>query len=187
MLHTGYLFGSDAHAPVNSQGALPTLSGATFGIGGSLRVNLLQHLRVGGEGFVSTMSSSLSSAHAQLERGSFVRSGWGGIGADACWRDLPPVGKTQLWPYIGASMGGGATRSLYILSGNQNDWEEEAHSVFHKQGFMYVDPYVGFDCCLTEKVHLTFRLDWQLAFTPRQAQLLYPTGPRLYVGFMFCH
>ena len=30
-----------------------------------------------------------------------------------------------------------------------------------------------------------FRLDWMLAFANKQ--LVYPTGPRLYIGIMFCH
>ena len=41
------------------------------------------------------------------------------------------------------------------------------------------------DVCLTKRILFTFRLDWMLAFA--QKSVLLPTGPRLYVGFMFCH
>ena len=71
------------------------------------------------------------------------------------------------------------------LEGNQEDWIEETHSVFHKNSFFYVTPYVGFDYCMTKRIHLTFRLDWMLAF--HQNELVMPTGPRLYFGFMFTH
>lgn len=194
MLHTGYLFGQDSRAPQTVDGVLCSPEGATFGIGGALHVNLWRLWRIGGEGFVSTLQSPLSTMHATLCPGSYVRSGWGGINTDICWRDLPHKGKWQLWPSIGASVGGGAMRSFYLLEGNQYDWNEEARSLFHKQSFCYLDPYIGLDWCLTAKVHLIFRLDWMLAFAARPAEaaapsspLLMPTGPRLYVGFMFCH
>ena len=38
---------------------------------------------------------------------------------------------------------------------------------------------------MTKRIHMTFRMDWMLAMS--QKRLLLPTGPRLYVGFMFCH
>jgi hypothetical protein len=90
-----------------------------------------------------------------------------------------------VWPYIGASVGGGAMRSLYIVDGDESDWQPEVQSVFHKQSFGYVNPYVGMDYCITRRIHATFRLDWMLAFANKQ--LVYPTGPRLYIGIMFCH
>ena len=76
-------------------------------------------------------------------------------------------------------------KGLYILDGDQNNWTQDANSTFHKQAFFYITPYVGCDYCLTHKVHLTFRLDWMLAF--RNTDLTLPTGPRLYFGVMFCH
>ena len=91
----------------------------------------------------------------------------------------------KAWPFIGGALGGGAMRGLYILDGDQYSWTPDAHSTFHKQAFFYVTPYVGCDYCLTQKVHLTFRLDWMLAF--HKGDIALPTGPRLYFGFMFCH
>ena len=72
---------------------------------------------------------------------------------------------------------------LYLVS--QDDWTPETLSILNKQSFVYVGPYVGMDVCLTKRIHFTFRLDWMLAFA--QKSVLLPTGPRLYVGFMFCH
>lgn len=179
MLHAGYQFGKSDAPRCNEW------SGATFGIGGALRVNLWNHLRVGAEGYVSTMPTTTTNQANTLAKGSYVRSGWGGVLADACWR------AEKVWPYIGASIGGGACKSLYIYDGSQYDWDSETDAAFNRQAFFYVDPYVGVDICLTRRVHLTLKLDWQLAVGRRLADnrhhLLQPTGPRLYFGFLFCH
>ena len=178
MLHAGYLFGENADAVLPS-GENISPQGMTRGLGGSMRVHLMKHLRVGCEGFSSTMKSGVTDKRNVLQSGSYVRTGWGGVLADACWRG------EKWWPYIGGSVGGGAMRSLYIVEGSQDDWTAEQTAVFHKQGFGYVNPYVGIDYCITKRIHATFRLDWMLAFT--KEQLILPTGPRLYVGILFCH
>lgn len=179
MLHTGYLFGTDKAAPVAADGRSYSPQGALFGIGGALRVHLWKHLRTGFEGFVSTMYSGLMDNRDMLRPGSYMRIGCGGVLADACWR------MDKAWPYVGAAMGGGAMRSLYMLDGDQDTWERQSDSYFHKQSFFYVTPYVGCDYCMTRKLHLTFRLDWMLAF--HHNELTMPTGPRLYLGLMFTH
>lgn len=173
MVHAGYLFGETAAPAYN------TWSGATLGIGGALRIHLWQHLRVGAEGYVSTMPANLSNQRGQLKNGSYIRSGWGGIVADACWR------KEKVWPYIGGGIGGGSCRSLYIYDGDEADWNPESTTIFHKDPFFYVNPYVGIDWCMTRRVHLTFKLDWLIAL--HKQTVVQPTGPRLYFGFMFCH
>ena len=179
MVHAGYLFGIDKAAPVAPDGRSYSAQGAIWGIGGSLRVNLWKHLRVGFEGSVSTMPSGGMINKDMLQSGSYTRIGCGGINADACWR------LEKVWPYIGASMGGGAMRSLYMLDGDERTWDKQTDTYFHRQGFFYVTPYLGCDYCLTPRVHLTFRFDWMLAI--HQNTLLQPTGPRVYIGFMFCH
>ena len=179
MLHTGYLFGIDPQAPVAPDGRSYSPQGALFGIGGALRIHLWKHLRTGFEGSVSTMYSGATDRSDLLRSGSYVRTGCGGLLADACWR------MDKVWPYVGASVGGGAMRSLYMIDGNEYTWDKQQDTYFHRQGFFYVTPYVGCDYCMTPRVHLTFRFDWMLAI--HQTQLVLPTGPRLYLGFMFCH
>ena len=179
MGHAGYLFGENADAPNADNGLICAPQGGTFGLGGALRVHLWKHLRVGGEGFVSTMNSGTTNMKHVLQKGSYIRTGWGGVLMDACWR------KEKVWPYIGGSVGGGAMRSLYLLDGSQDDWIAENKAYLHKQSFFYVNPYVGMDWCMTQKVHMTFRVDWMLAL--HAGEVLLPTGPRLLVGFMFCH
>ncbi|MCQ2348901.1 MAG: hypothetical protein MJZ98_00290 [Paludibacteraceae bacterium] len=179
MLHAGYLFGKDPQAPVVDNELLCSPSGATFGIGGGAHVNLGKLMRVGCEGFVSTMNASTTDCRQILAPGSYVRTGWGGLNVDACWRN------TKIWPFVGTALGGGAMRSLYIIEGSQTDWLPEQNATFHKQSFFYVGPYAGLDWCMSQKVHLTFRLDWMVAI--HDDKVLKPTGPRFYFGFMFCH
>ena len=179
MLHSGYLFGANPVAPTDASGKSYNPQGAPIGIGGVLRVHLWQRLRVGFEGSVSTLYSGLSDQRNRLQTGSYARIGCGGINADACWR------MERAWPYIGAVLGGGSIRSLYIVDGNQNDWLAENETFVNKQSFFYVTPYIGCDYCLTRKLHLTFRFDWMLALY--QSELCMPTGPRLYIGLMFTH
>ncbi|MBQ0075855.1 MAG: hypothetical protein KBS69_01780 [Bacteroidales bacterium] len=172
LVHAGYLFGSQKGAPVNPEGM-------TIGIGGVARVNLWKHLRIGGEGYISTMYSTVTSCHNQLSQGSYVRTGWGGLLVDACWR------LEKVWPYIGATIGGGASRYMYVLDGSQNDWQPEKEAYLNKQPFFAITPFVGTDWCVSPKIHLTFRLDWLIAI--HHSELVQPTGPRLYLGVLFCH
>lgn len=178
MVHAGGLFGENPNATLPSGESISS-QGLTYGIGGSLRINLKKHLRVGCEGFVSTMNSNFTNKHNVLQPGSYIRTGWGGLLADACWRG------EKVWPYIGGSIGGGAMHSLMVVDGNQDDWTPENYTILNKQSFFYIGPYAGIDVCLTKRIHFTFRLDWMMAFA--QKSILLPTGPRLYVGFMFCH
>ena len=179
MLHTGYLFGVDPAAPVDASGRSYSPQGIPMGVGGALRIHLWKLLRVGFEGFVSTLNSGLSDQRNHLRPGSYTRIGCGGLNADACWR------TSRVWPYVGATVGGGAMRSLLMVDGDQNSWARVKETYFHKQGFFYVTPYVGCDYCVTQKLHLTFRLDYMLAV--HRSELIMPTGPRLYFGLMFTH
>lgn len=179
MLHMGYMLGTNPDAPTDAAGKSYSPQGGVVGIGGTLRVHLWRYLRVGSEGFVSTLNSGMSDQRKRLQPGSFTRMGFGGVNIDACWR------KTKAWPYIGGAMGGGAIRSLYLVKGSTSDWLQEEETYFNKQSFFYVTPYVGCDYCVSPKMHITFRLDWMLALNKRH--LIMPTGPRLYFGFMFTH
>lgn len=178
MLHAGYLFGKNPSAVLPS-GESISPQGMTTGIGGSLRINLWKYLRVGCEGYVSTMKCGATDMKNVLQSGSYVRTGSGGLIADACWR------MEKVWPYIGAAVGGGAMRTLSVVEGTEEDWQPEEYAMLTKQGFGYVNPYVGMDWCMTKRVHLTLRMDWMLAFADKQ--LIFPTGPRFFFGFMFCH
>ncbi len=172
LLHTGYIWGEQTASPYQ-------ISGVPLGIGGSIRIHLWNHFRIGGEGYVTTLHSNISSEKEHLQKGSYVRFGCGGILADYIQQ------WDKIWLYVGGTIGGGAKRSLFIEKGNQNDWEAEMTTYFNKTPYFYFAPYIGADFCITEKVHLSIKLDYSLLL--HQKTLVNPTGLRLYLGFMFCH
>ena len=71
MVHTGYLHGDLTALNYKAEGM-------TFGLGGVLRYHLGNHFRLGGEGYVSTLK--------QMHNGSYIRTSWGGLLADAYWQ-----------------------------------------------------------------------------------------------------
>lgn len=181
MVHLGYLYGNNHNAP-------NTINGATIGIGGSAKVHLWKHLRIGGEGFVSTLpawlttkinSSQPNTLYTQLQPGSYVRNGWGGLTADLYWK------CNKIWPFFGTTIGGGAQRTLHIAQGAENDWKEETHALFNRQTYFMLDPFVGLEIAIAQHIHLTLRADYVLPILHNE--LLAPNGPRLYFGLMFCH
>lgn len=163
MLHTGYLYGNFP------QLGYP-VSGAPFGIGGVIRIHLGNHWRVGGEGYVSTLN--------QRGNGSYVKYGWGGLLGDFYWT------FGRFMPYAGLTLGGGANTNLLIMSKKTDDWKPLENSYYNRQGFFALDPYIGCDYIVSEKFHLTLKADWLNCFS-RSGKI--PSGPRLYIGFIFYH
>ena len=163
MVHTGYLSGSLDAIGYAAKGA-PT------GIGGVIRLHLGGHLRIGSEGYVSTLS--------QLGNGSYLKYGWGGLLVDAytVW------GRFQ--PYAGVTLGGGAMTSLLMMENPASPWAPIDGTRYHKQGFMAIDPFAGCDIIVSGPMHLTVKVDYLCALS--QSKLL-PHGPRVYFGFLFYH
>ncbi len=107
MVHTGYLGGGETFNGQNVRG-VPT------GIGGVARIHLGDHLRVGSEGYVTTLRYGSGDSHARI--------GWGGVLADWHWQ----LGRWA--PYAGGTVGaqGGAAKS----SEGFRDVYEEARSAY---------------------------------------------------------
>ena len=162
MVHTGYLQGHISAMDYNAKGM-------TFGLGGVLRFHLGNHLRLGGEGYVSTLR--------QMKNGSYFRTSWGGLLADAYWK----FGRWQ--PYIGLTLGGGRTSSLLMFDGSSEDWAPETDVVVHNEAFFCINTNIGVEFALTPAVHLTFKTDWLVPLPTREM----PSGPRFYLGVVFAH
>lgn len=192
MIHGGYLFSDDPRKVFSNSGlgddsyvkGLPK-SGFCFGIGGALRVHLIDHIHVGTEGFVSTMPL--------MGTGSSVRSGWGGAFCDFYTR----WGKVQ--PLIGITIGGGSMSRLYVPKQAADVNYTTADSTFYnasytKTSFFLLDPYIGLEVGLKGHAAILIRIDYMLPFGKTDSKLTHnvkwsnfmsPTGPRLYIGFMF--
>ena len=164
MVHTGYLFGNIGPEEFPAKGV-------PFGIGGVIRLHLGKHLRLGSEGYVSTLN--------QRKNGSYLKYGWGGILVDAytVW------GHFQ--PYIGITAGGGAATTLLMDETPSEAWAPVDGTVYNRAGFFAIDPYLGVDFIVGKAMHLTLKVDWLNCFTKGGAML--PSGPRVYFGFLFYH
>lgn len=163
MVHTGYLSGMlDA---IGYQA-----KGAPMGIGGVIHLHLGDHIRIGTEGYMSTLR--------QRGNGSYLKYGWGGLLADY----YTVLGRFQ--PYAGLTLGGGAMTTLLMFEEPASAWAPIGDTRYHKQGFMAIDPFVGGDFIVAGPMHLTLKVDYLCALS--DAKLL-PHGPRIYIGFLFYH
>ena len=167
MLHIGYLDGTIGSVGENGYHA----KGITKGIGGAIRFHFGEHFRFGTEGYTSGMK--------QMENGSYIDTFWAGLMGDFYWE----LGKFM--PYIGLTVGGGAVTSFLMFDGNKGDWRPETNTVFNKTGFVAINPYMGCDYIVSKSFHLTLKLDYLNGI--RKGELYLPTGPRLYIGFIFFH
>lgn len=163
MLHTGYLAG-------NIESLNYKASGMPFGVGGVLHVHLGKHFRIGGEGYVSTLH--------QMGNGSYVKYGWGGVLGDFAWT------FKHVMPYVGLTVGGGSNTDFLMMDSPDEDHRIEGEAYYRKQGFMLIDPFAGCDFILSEKIHLTAKVDF---LVPLGQNLQIPAGPRLYFGILFYH
>lgn len=163
MLHTGYLVNKVEPASL-------THNGATFGIGGALRLHLRNNFRIGSEGYVSTMN--------YRHNGSFSKTFWAGILGD--WSLI--LGEFR--PFIGVTIGGGTVTHCIIEEGSIDSWEKKV-CYFNKKPFFALAPFLGCEYALTKTVRLILKTDFLMGFSSKDFH--FPSGPRLYFGFIFAH
>lgn len=175
MVHTGWIGGGTIVLTdgVNTFGS--DISGAPTGIGGAARIHLGKHLRIGSEGYVSTLNYGTGRGAGKNQ--SHARIGWGGVLADCLWR----FGKWA--PYVGCTVGGGGFRNLTLQNPTPLDTVTEQNASFRKYTFMTAVPFAGMEYAMTDKVRLNMKADWMFNLTNRQSDFV--TGLRLYVGFSF--
>ncbi|MGN1247814.1 MAG: hypothetical protein ACI4UO_04420, partial [Paludibacteraceae bacterium] len=118
--------------------------------------------------------------------------------------------RDRFRPFLGFTLGGGSMRRMYegemdqtkVRHGDRTSMSARDqvgaspesdltyNAYFRKTPFLFVGPYVGFEYALTKRVALVCRLDYVVPFgrnlTDEYAYMA-PSGPRLYVGFMFGH
>ncbi len=171
MLHTGYVFGG-VSTPQHAGTVVATekMQGLPMGIGGAIRLNFGKYLRVGTEGYSTTLYYG--------QKGCYATIGWGGLLADCAFT------KDRHTFFVGATVGGGAFRNLTLTEPMHHDWEVENNVSYRKYAFMAVTPFVGYEWAMTQKIHLALKLDYLLNVSNPQPDFI--TGPRLYIGFMFC-
>ena len=174
MLHTGYVQSRDITF-YNTDGSVHEtlqMKGAPFGIGGAIRAHFGKHLRVGSEGYVSTLVYGKYKSYSSI--------GWGGLLMDCVW-------SLKRWtPFIGGTIGGGSVKNVTLLDETPQDFVIEQQSTsYRKYAFMALNPFVGVEYALTAKIHFVFKMDYLLNLTDWQDD--YVNGVRFFVGVMFCH
>lgn len=171
MVHAGYIGGGnftlrDASGAVLAE---KKLHGFPTGIGGAIKIHLGDHLRVGSEGYVSTLHYGRFDSYSSV--------GWGGILADWLWR----LGRFA--PFAGAGFGGGSFKHLALTTDTPVDEIAEGPASFRKYGFLTVVPFAGVEYALTSKIHLTVKADYMINVSNRLPD--FSEGPRLFIGFAF--
>lgn len=168
MLHAGWVNCGDI-----TVGTAPgqKVAGVPMGIGGALRLRFGDYLRVGTEGYTSSLSYG--------DYGSSLSIGWGGLLVDC----VLPLGRFA--PYVGATIGGGVVENLTLTEKPAIDLLPEGGVSYRKYGVGIVVPFIGTDYRLTERMSLTFKADYMLSLG--SSHFDFPSGPRCYVGFMFNH
>ena len=190
MIHGGYLFSDDPRKVFSNSGlgnddyvkGLPK-KGFCFGLGGALRVHLLNHIHVGAEGCVSTMPL--------MGTGSNIRMGWGGAFCDVytTWGKVSPI--------LGMTIGGGSMSRLFVPDKASIVTSSDStvyNASYTKSPFFLLDPYIGLEVALKSHMALLIRIDYLLPFGKSSSKLtdnvkwsnfMSPSGPRLYIGLMF--
>lgn len=189
MLHIGYAFAQSPNELFRN-GSLQDVSGlpkdgVTLGLGGALRLHLINHIHLGAEGGMSAMPLK--------SNGTSIRVGWGGALCDF----YATVGKAQL--FIGGIIGGGSSNRLFVPTTNEQTKGEQVvyNASYTKTPFFLLDPYAGIEFAISPHVDMLIKIDYLLPFgngnkgidteTVRWSNFLSPSGPRLYAGFMFGH
>ncbi len=173
MLHIGYAKSNEftVTQPDGSNPQTLQASGAPMGIGGAVRIKFGNYLRVGTEGYVSTLNYG--------EYDSYASVGWGGLSLDCSW-------EFNKWTmYVGSVFGGGSYEHLTLLGSTPEDYLLENNiTSYRKYGFAVVDPYFGVEYALTPRIHVTLKADYLLNVSNHQDDFI--SGFRLFAGFMFC-
>jgi hypothetical protein len=178
MFNVGYVESRDFQFRDNSGmvlGESGKLSGASMGLGGALRVGFGKYLRVGIEGYVSTLKYQ--------PQGSSAKIGWGGLLLDSHWH------IKRFTVFTGGVIGGGSYTHITMIdkmgkSSVENDYMVENQYVSYRHyPFLAVVPFVGMEYSLTKRISVVAKIDYIINVTNWADD--YAAGPRFFVGFMF--
>lgn len=169
MLHSGYVKGPEFRINTPSGTRTASVEGLPLGIGGAVKLHFGKNLRLGMEGYSSTVYYG--------RHGSYFSAGWGGVLADYVFS----VGDWS--PFAGITIGGGGVKNVYIGEEYGNDFSTEDHMLYRKYPFMALSPFVGVEYKVTKALRIVLKADYLFNISRRQAD--YATGLRLYVGIVF--
>lgn len=178
LAYSGFAGGMMVHAGWVNRGKIgigsapaQSVAGVPLGIGGALKVRFGDHLRVGTEGYTSSLGYG--------DFGSSLSIGWGGLLVDWTFE------AGEFTPYVGLTVGGGVVENLTLTQKPTTDFVPEELVSYRHYGVGVVVPFVGVEYGLTERMSLTVKADYICPIATREFD--FPQGVRCYVGFMFNH
>ena len=150
------------------------LRGASMGLGGALRVSFGKYLRVGIEGYVSTLKYQ--------PQGSSAKIGWGGLLLDSHWH----IQKFTI--FTGGVIGGGSYTHITMIDKGESILDddyiiENQYVSYRHYPFLAIVPFVGIEYSLTNRISVVAKIDYMLNVTNWADD--YAAGPRFFIGFMF--
>lgn len=174
MVHSGYVSAGEISVltPAGTTTQPQAMRGLPMGIGGALRLHFGDHLRVGTEGYTSSLGYG--------DYGSAVSLGWGGLLVDVCNR----WGRWE--PFVGVTVGGGLVENLTLSTSPADDFVAEEGASYRNYATMLLAPFVGTEYAISERMGLVFKADY-ISPIGGSSHPDFPRGVRLYVGFMFKH
>jgi hypothetical protein len=140
----------------------------TFGLGGKLAFQFGNHLRIGLEGYNSTVTyGDYKSSYAV---------GWGGLLAEYLYE------TRQISYFLGATFGGGSVKNLVVTEPQTLNFQTS--EVLRRQyNTAILAPYYGAELKLTNKLRLVCKADYLFSLSNQQND--WGRGFRWYIGINF--
>jgi hypothetical protein len=168
-IHSG-LIKSDDFEVTNSLGETSAhrIKNLTFGLGGKLVFQFGNHLRLGLEGYNSSVNYG--------DYKSSYSIGWGGLLAEY-------FHETRMASYFfGTTFGGGAVKNLVVTESQTLNFQtSEILRRRYETGI--IAPYYGAEIKLTQKLRFVYKADYLFPITNKQND--WGRGFRWYVGINF--
>ncbi|MCL2131150.1 MAG: hypothetical protein FWH36_01650 [Lentimicrobiaceae bacterium] len=166
MVHTGYISAGEVNLPDFQEKI--KIQGMPWGLGGVLRFHFGKHLRIGGEGYNSTLHYGKNKSYAALS--------WGGLLIDCQWN----INKFTL--FLGGTIGGGNVKNITLLNPVSARSTGE-NAVYRRYAVMIADPFIGMEYALTQRIRLIAKAD--CIFNIAEKQPDFAAGVRIYAGVVF--
>ena len=168
-IHSGQIK-SDAFETTNSLGETSThrIKNLTFGLGGKLAFQFGNYLRIGLEGYNSSVNYG--------EFRSSYSIGWGGLLAEYFY-------ETKLASYfLGATFGGGGIVNTVVTEPQTFNFQT-SEILRRRYNTGIIAPYYGAEIKLTQKLRLVYKGDYLFPMTNKQQD--WGRGFRWYLGINF--
>jgi hypothetical protein len=139
------------------------------GLGGQLSFLITDHLRLGSEGYTSSLNYA--------ENSGIYRLGWGGLLLGY------QVGSKKLSPVINLTFGGGRVNDMQFVEVNTKDYEID-RIIYHKYTVMIASPSISLEYTFKSKYAAVFKIDYLIPLKSSGNDNFF-CGPRFYIGLFF--